>query len=81
MSVKIRLMKFGKKDQPKYRLVVIDEGKKRSGRYIEKIGFYDPIPNPHLLRYDKEKLTAWLKKGAQLSKGLQKLLKRKIKNG
>lgn len=81
MSVKIRLMKFGKKDHPKYRLVVIDEGKKRSGRYIEKIGFYDPIPNPYLLRYDKEKLTAWLEKGAQLSKGLQKLLKRKIKNG
>lgn len=75
MAVKIRLTRIGKKDDPKYRIVVIEESKKREGRYIEKIGFYDPIPNPHILKIDRLKLENWLKKGAQISEGVRKLLK------
>ncbi len=75
MAVKIRLMRFGKRNDPKYRIIVIEEGKKREGKYIEKIGFYDPMPNPHVLKIDQQKLQNWLKKGAQTSNGMNKLLK------
>lgn len=75
MAVKIRLTRFGKKNDPKYRMIVIEESKKREGRCIEKIGFYDPIPNPHILKIDQLKLENWLKKGAQISEGVRKLLK------
>jgi len=75
MAVKIRLTRMGKKNDPKYRVIVIEEGKKRDGRYIEKIGFYDPIANPHILKLDDLKLQNWLKKGARMSRGLSKLMK------
>jgi small subunit ribosomal protein S16 len=75
MSVKIKLARVGKKAAPKYRIVVMEESKRVNGKYIEKIGFYDPIPNPHILTVDKEKLQTWIKKGAQMSDGVSKLLK------
>lgn len=75
MAVKIRLTRLGKKNQPKYRIVVADESKKRDGKYIEKIGFYDPIPEPHILTIDQDKLKFWIARGAQLSEGARKLLK------
>lgn len=75
MAVKIRLTRIGKKNDPKYRIVAIDESKKRDGKYIEKIGYYDPIKNPHLLTIDKAKLQKWIKSGAQISRGIQKLWK------
>lgn len=78
MAVKIRLTRIGKKNSPKYRIVVTDEKRKRDGKYIEKIGFYDPIPEPYVLKIDKEKLNNWLKKGAQPSEGVRKLLKSKL---
>lgn len=76
MAVKIRLTRIGKRNNPKYRIVAVDESKKRDGKYIEKIGFYDPMPHPHILTVDKEKLTKWVKHGAQLSQGARKLIKR-----
>ncbi len=76
MAVKIRLARIGKRSLPKYRVIVIEETKKRDGRYIEKIGFYDPIPNPHILEVDKEKLQSWISKGAIVSEGARRLLKK-----
>lgn len=75
MAVKIRLTRIGKKNDPKYRIVAIDESKKRDGKYIEKIGYYDPIKNPPVLTIDKTKLQKWIKNGAQISRGIQKLWK------
>ena len=75
MAVKIKLARIGKRSDPKYNIVVMEAGKKVNGRYIEKIGRYDPIPDPHILNFDKEKLKNWLGKGAQMSKGIKKLLK------
>lgn len=75
MAVKIRLTRIGKRNDPKYRIIVVEESKKRDGKYVEKIGFYDPIPQPHILTIDKEKLRSWVKKGAQLSEGMLKLTK------
>ena len=68
-------MRFGKKKQPTYRIVVLDKRKKRDGGYIEKIGFYNPMTEPATIDLDREKFNDWRSKGAQLSEGLRKLLK------
>jgi len=82
MSVTVRLMRFGKKGHPFYRIVVLDKRKKRDGAYIEKIGVYNPISSPAVFNYNKDRLSYWLEKGAQLSAGLQRLLKiKKFKTG
>ncbi|NTU46789.1 30S ribosomal protein S16 [Candidatus Roizmanbacteria bacterium] len=75
MAVTIRLMRFGKKGQPFYRIVALDKRAKRDGAYIEKIGTYDPMVQPHKIEYDKTKFEAWKAKGAELSEGVRKLQK------
>lgn len=79
MAVKIKLSRVGKRNDPKYRIVVMESNKRRDGACIEKIGFYDPIPNPHILDIDKDKLNAWIKNGAQFTEGSKKLLSKLIK--
>lgn len=76
MAVTIRLMRFGKKSRPSYRVVVLDKRKKRDGAYLEKIGFYNPMTQPATLQIDKNKFKDWIKKGAQTSEGIRKLLKK-----
>lgn len=68
-------MRFGKKKQPSYRIVVLDKRKKRDGSYIEKIGFYNPMTQPATFELDQEKFNDWRSKGAQISEGIRKLLK------
>ncbi len=75
MAATIRLMKFGKRSYPTYRVVVLDKRKKRDGSYLEKVGTYNPHTEPATLIIDDAKLQEWLKKGAQLSEGMHKLLK------
>ena len=75
MSATIRLMKFGKRGYPTYRIVVLDKRKKRDGSYLEKVGTYNPHTEPVTLSIDEAKLQEWLKKGAQVSEGMRKLLK------
>jgi small subunit ribosomal protein S16 len=77
MAVTIRLMRFGKRKQPSYRVVAIDKRKKRDGSYLEKVGFYNPMTEPATLELDQEKLNSWIAKGAQLSDAVRKLLKNK----
>jgi len=79
MAVSIRLSRFGKKHQPFYRIVVMDKRKKRDGKYIEKIGYYNPLVNPPDIKIDKEKFQYWINKGAALSEGISKLFKNKKK--
>ncbi len=67
MSVRIRLQRHGKKGKPFYHIVVADQRAKRDGRFIEKIGTYNPIPNPALINLDVDKAVDWLMKGAQPS--------------
>lgn len=67
MAVKIRLRRMGAKKTPFYRIVVADSRSPRDGRFIEEIGYYDPLKNPAVINIDKEKAIEWLKKGAQLS--------------
>lgn len=77
MAVTIRLMRFGKRKYPTYRIVAIDKRKKRDGSYIEKVGFYNPMTEPATLELNKEKFESWMQKGAQLSDGLRRLIKDK----
>lgn len=74
MAVRLRLMRMGKKRQPVYRVVAMDQRAPRDGRYIEQIGRYEPLADPSLVDIDNEKAAAWLAKGAQPSETVEKLL-------
>lgn len=79
MAVAIRLMRFGKRHYPTYRIVALDSRRKRDGAYIEKIGTYNPMVEPVALLIDQEKLAYWTKIGARVSEGVRKLLKNQNK--
>ena len=74
MAVRMRLMRMGKKRQPVYRVVVMDQRAPRDGRYIEQIGRYDATQHPSLVEIDNERAADWLAKGAQPSETVEKLL-------
>jgi small subunit ribosomal protein S16 len=75
MAVRIRLNRMGAKKRPFYRLVVADSRSPRDGRFLEIIGHYNPIVDPIELVVDKDKAEDWLKKGAQPSDTVKRLLK------
>ena len=74
--VKIRLKRTGKKKDPSYRVVVADERMPRDGRFIEEIGFYNPMTEPATVKIDAEKAQKWIKNGAQPSDTVRALLKK-----
>jgi small subunit ribosomal protein S16 len=74
VSVKIRLMRVGKRKQPTYRVVVADSRSPRDGRIIETIGHYGPRSEPSQLDINGDRALDWLRKGAQPSESVQKLL-------
>ena len=74
--VKIRLKRMGAKKKPFYRIVVTDSRSPRDGRFIEEIGYYDPLKTPVVIHIDQEKALAWLKKGVQLSDTAKALFKK-----
>ena len=65
MEVKIRLRRMGAKKAPFYRVVVADSRSPRDGRFIEEIGYYNPITEPAEIKIDEEKATKWINNGAQ----------------
>ena len=73
--VKIRLRRMGAKKNPFYRIVVADSRYPRDGRFIEEVGTYDPMTEPATVKFDREKVDAWLKKGAQPTDTVKALLK------
>ncbi len=75
MAVKIRLKRMGKKKQPFYRIVVADSRAPRDGRSIEKIGHYNPIPDPAELVINEERLFHWMDQGARPSDTVFSLLR------
>lgn len=74
MAVRIRLKRMGAIHDPKYRVVVVDSRKKRDGRVIEEIGYYDPVPNPSIITIDSDRAVYWLGVGAQPSEAARRLL-------
>ena len=76
MAVKIRLRRMGAKKAPFYRIVVADSRYPRNGRFIEEIGYYDPMKEPAVLNVDNDKAAQWIKNGAQPTDTVRALLKR-----
>ena len=74
--VKIRLKRMGMKKKPFYRLVVTDSRSPRDGRFIEEIGYYNPMTEPATIKIDAEKAQQWLKNGAQPTDTARTLLKK-----
>ena len=74
--VKIRLKRMGTTKRPFYRLVVADSRSPRDGRFIEALGFYDPLPQPASVRIDAERVHEWLRRGARPSDSARDLLVR-----
>jgi len=72
--VRIRLAKYGRKNKPSYRIVVIDSKKKRDGKYLEKLGYYNPTEDDRNVVFDKDRYEYWLKTGAQPSEAVNKLV-------
>ena len=64
MAVKIRLKRMGAKKAPFYRLVATDSRSPRDGKYLEQIGFYNPLTNPAEIKIDEEAAIKWLNNGA-----------------
>ena len=76
MAVKIRLKRLGSKKNPFYRVVVADERSPRDGRFIEEIGYYNPLTDPVDIKIDAEKATKWLNNGAQPTETVRTILKK-----
>jgi small subunit ribosomal protein S16 len=67
LAVTIRLRRLGAKKRPIYRLVAIDSRRAREGRFIDMMGYYNPIVKPATISIDQDKVFGWLKQGAQPS--------------
>lgn len=78
MAVKIRLHRMGAKRSPFYRVVVADSRYPRDGRFIEELGYFNPMTEPETVKLDADKAKEWIAKGAQPTDTVKALLK---KNG
>lgn len=72
--LKIRLSQHGAKNRRTYRVVAIEEGKRRNGRPVEILGFYNPLVKPAQVSIDQDRLAYWQKQGAVVTHGVTKLL-------
>lgn len=76
MAVKIRLRRMGAKKAPFYRIVVADSRYPRDGRFIEEIGYYNPLQDPAVVKVDAEKAKKWISNGAQPTDTVKTLFKK-----
>ena len=74
MAVKIRLKRMGSNKKPFYRIVVADSRSPRDGKFIEEIGYYNPVSQPKQVKINDEKAVKWLSNGAQPTETVKKLL-------
>ena len=77
MAVRIRLTRVGARNNPIWRVVAADQRSPRDGRFIEVLGHYNPQTDPSTIELDEEKLRAWIRKGAEPSGTVKKLMKAK----
>ncbi len=76
MAVKIRLRRMGAKKAPFYRVVVADSRFPRDGRFIEEVGYYNPLTDPAEVKVDVEAVKKWIANGAQPTDTVKSLLKK-----
>lgn len=74
MAVRIRLSRKGRKNHPFYRIVAADAESKRDGRFLEILGYYDPMQDPAAVKVHQDKLQYWLDQGAQPSTTVKSLI-------
>ena len=75
MSVRLRLRRQGRKGQPFYHIVAVDGRVARDGKFLEKVGTYNPIANPAVIEVDHDKAIKWLKNGAQPTNTVKAILR------
>ena len=73
--LKIRLARTGSTNRKTYRIVAIEEGKRRDGKEVEILGFYNPLVKPPQIKINKDRVEYWQKNGAQMTEAVTKLLK------
>jgi small subunit ribosomal protein S16 len=73
--LKIRLAQTGTKNRKSYRIVAIEEGKRRDGKNVEVLGFYNPLVKPAQVKIDKKRMDYWVSVGAQITDAVAKLIK------
>ena len=78
MAVHIRLRRTGTTRKPAYRVVVADSRAARDGKFIEVLGHYNPLTNPPTVKIEVERVNEWIKKGAQPSNTVRKLLQHSV---
>lgn len=76
MAVKIRLKRMGAKKSPFYRIVVADARSPRDGKFIEEIGYYNPLKNPEEIKIDIQKVDKWMSNGAQPTDRVKDIIKK-----
>ncbi len=79
MSVKIRLARSGAKKRPFYRIVASDARSPRDGRFLEKLGTYDPMTEDGTLRLDQPRVEYWMSVGAQPTDAVRRLIRKHAK--
>lgn len=77
MAVKLRLRRMGKKNQPIYKMVAADSRSPRDGKFLEAVGFYNPLTNPHTLDLKEDRIMYWLNVGAEPTHTVKSLLRQK----
>ncbi len=73
--IKVRLSRKGKRNAPFYKIVAVESWRKRDGKYLESLGYFNPAKDD--FEIDKKKLDKWIKNGAQVSASVKKLLNKK----
>lgn len=77
MAVKLRLRRMGKKKQPMYKVVAADSRSPRDGKFLEAVGSYNPLTNPHTVELLEDRIFYWLNVGAQPTDTVRSLLRQK----
>jgi len=76
LAVRIRLRRMGSKKRPFYRVIVANAESPRDGRFIDQLGYYDPLTDPATVKIDADKAILWLQRGAQPSDTAADILRR-----
>lgn len=77
MAVKLRLRRMGKKKQPIYKIVAADSRSPRDGKFLESVGLYNPLTNPHTINIKEDRALYWLNNGAQPTDTVKSLLRQR----
>ncbi len=73
MATVVRLSRMGRKKKPFYRIVVTDSRKRRDSGWIESIGYYNPLKEPEIVKFDEERLAYWKSVGAKVSQRVERI--------